>query len=246
MGGRAFSQEAHPVPAKGSLNLLNKITIVHLLESGNTNEGELKEILAANGYHVVANQFKKAISTLPSGGNPDLILLSLTGDKGAGLACCRNLRAAYPQCAICLVHDCLPEWEESIALELGADAVMRHPSDTRRVLAQVRAMLRGREDNQFPSFQLLAGSRTVKVDNQPISLTDAEFELLNVLAKQPGTVVSRDTISRHLRGLEYDGRNRIIDLRIARIRQKLGDRARFPKFIRTVRGEGYMLIVDDS
>ncbi len=85
----------------------------------------------------------------------------------------------------------------------------------------------------------------VRVSGQSIALTAAEFDLLDFLAQHPGRIVSRESISRHLRGLAYDGRNRTIDLRIARIRRKLGDNALNPHFILTVRGEGYMLMAED-
>jgi len=168
------------------------------------------------------------------------------GNQSGVLASCRNLQAAYPGCPLCLIHDGLSEWEESVALELGADVVIGPQADLRRILAQVRALMRRLPRHQEPRFQLEQGTRMVKIGGQAISLTDAEYELLSVLAREPGQVVSRDTISQHLQGLAYDGRNRIIDLRIARIRQKLGDDARRPQFIRTVRGEGYMLMKDTT
>jgi len=217
---------------------------VHIVEFSDIRNHTLKAALAADGFQVVSYSFDQAASALPTDEHPDLVLISL-GGQGGGVACCRNFRSAYPECAICLVHQDLSEWEESIALELGADAVVRRPSEARRIMAQVRSLLRRPGRHQFPRLQLLPGSRTVEVNSQSISLTDAEFELLSVLAEQPGTVVSRDTLSLHLRGLAYDDRDRTIDLRIARIRQKLGDNAHRPLFIRTVRGEGYMLITDD-
>ena len=218
---------------------------VHIVEFSDISDHELKAALAADGFQVVSYHFDQAISALPADEHPDLVLVSLIGGQGGGVACCRNFRSAFPECAICLVHEDLSEWEESIALELGADAVVRRPSEARRIMAQVRSLLRRPGRHQFPRLQLLPGSRTVEIDSQSISLTDAEFDLLSVLAEQRGTVVSRDTLSLHLRGLAYDDRDRTIDLRIARIRQKLGDNAHRPVFIRTVRGEGYMLITDD-
>lgn len=203
--------------------------IVHIVEFENSSDQELREVLKGDGYDVVSYQFTQANPVEDLAQPPDLILLNLSAEQSGGLASCRNFRSAYPQCSICLIHAGLSEWEESIALELGADAVVGRPTEVRRILAQIRALLRRNRQNTPSSFKLLKGSRSVNVNNISISLTDAEFELLSVLAKEPGTVVSRD-----------------IDLRIARIRQKLGDNPHRPQFIRTVRGEGYMLISHNS
>lgn len=73
-----------------------------------------------------------------------------------------------------------------------------------------------------------------------ISLTDAEFELLWLLASQAGQLLSRDDINRELRGLEHDGMDRTIDLRISRLRKKLGDDSKEPAIIKSVRGKGYL------
>ena len=116
-------------------------------------------------------------------------------------------------------------------------------------MAQVRAFqrLKGRNPSpQVPRLQLLTGSRTVRVNGSTISLTDSEFDLLCMLEKQAGHTVSRDAICQQMRGLAHEVRDRAIDLRIARIRQKLGDNPHDPVFIRTVRGEGYMLMVGEA
>ncbi len=226
--------------------LLNKEPTIHLVEFADSTDRELEIALVDDGFHLISYQFKQASTVFPAEQQPNLILLNFRGEQSGVLACCRNLRSAYPKCAICLIHEGLSEWEESVALELGADVVISHQAELRRILAQVRALLRRQKRAEEPCFQLESGTRMVKVGGQTISLTDAEFELLSVLARAPGTVVSRDTISQHLQGLTYNGRNRIIDLRIARIRQKLGDDAKDPQFIRTVRGEGYMLMKDTT
>jgi two-component system, OmpR family, response regulator RstA len=226
--------------------LLNKKPTIHLVEFSGSSDNDLKNALADDGIHLVAFRYSDSASIMATDQKPDLVLLNLTGDQGGSFACCRDFRSAYPQCAIYIIHDGLSEWEESVALELGADAIIGQTADLRRVMAQIRALLRRHKREQTPSLELNSGTRMVNIGSRCVSLTDAEFELLKVLARDPGTVVSRDTISQHLRGLAHDDRNRIIDLRIARIRQKLGDDARHPRYIRTVRGEGYMLMTASS
>ena len=81
---------------------------------------------------------------------------------------------------------------------------------------------------------------------QLIDLTTAEFDLLWLLASRVGDVVTRDDIYRTLRGIEYDGLDRAIDLRVARLRRKLGDEGKQPRLLKSVRGIGYLLVPDGA
>jgi len=229
--------------------MLDSPFVVHLIYPPGQGDPALQDALTEGGFVVTPLTMDQIDLCHPTRDHPDMILLRLARDGSRGLALCRHLRNAFPRCAMCLIHEGLGEWEESIALELGADAVIPRPAETRRAVAQVRAFqrLKGRSPSpQAPRLQLLAGSREVRVNGTTISLTDAEFDLLNVLAEQAGQAVSRDTICRQVRGLAHVDRDRTIDLRIARIRRKLGDHPRRPVFIRTVRGEGYMLMVGET
>ncbi|MGF1894649.1 winged helix-turn-helix domain-containing protein, partial [Vibrio campbellii] len=85
--------------------------------------------------------------------------------------------------------------------------------------------------------------RTVYLDNKIIDLSTAEFELLYLLARTPGQVVSRDIIVQQIRGYDYDGLDRSIDRRISRLRKKLLDDPVRPNLIKTVRGKGYQLCI---
>jgi two-component system response regulator RstA len=84
-------------------------------------------------------------------------------------------------------------------------------------------------------------SRSVRVGGRLIALSSAEFDLLWLLALNAGSIVSREDIYRALRGIEYDGIDRTMDVRIGRLRRKMGDNAREPEIIKNVRGEGYLL-----
>ena len=86
------------------------------------------------------------------------------------------------------------------------------------------------------------GSRSVRLDSREIDLTTAEFDLLYYLAERVGQVIDRNDIYRDLRGMEWDGLDRSIDLRVARLRRKIGDDARHPRRIKSVRGSGYLLV----
>lgn len=233
------------LPRERSRSLPNDEATVHLIDA---DDDGLFDALIGGGFNVIRHAFTGAASISLDGESPDIIILNLPGNDHDGPACCRNLRHAYTEAALCVVHDGLAEWEETVALELGADVVIPRPAETRRVVAQIRALQRRQRTGHAPElarFRLQTRTRTVDVDGRTVRLTDAEFELLRILAQHPGCVVSRDFIYEQLRGLDYDGRDRAIDLRISRIRRKLGDDAHRPVFIRSVRGEGYMLMVGE-
>lgn len=151
--------------------------------------------------------------------------------------------------------------DEIIGLELGADDYMSKPVEPRRLLAHIRALLRRKEsetvDENHTENEALPSSRTklvfgnlvidkdnraVLIDNKPVDLTTAEFDLLWLLASHAGQILSRDDILNALRGIEFDGLDRSIDARISRLRRRLGDDLENPRFIKTVRAKGYLFL----
>ncbi len=91
-------------------------------------------------------------------------------------------------------------------------------------------------------LEIRPASRTASLDDRLLDLTTAEFDLLLFLAARAGTVVTREEIYRELRGVPYDGLDRSMDVRVTRLRRKLGDDAKQPHIIKTVRGAGYLLV----
>ena len=87
-------------------------------------------------------------------------------------------------------------------------------------------------------------NRDVRIDDEPVQLTSGEFDILMLVAAQPGKVVTRDELCRALFGIEYDGLNRAVDIRVARLRRKLGDCGRSATIIKSVYGVGYLLATD--
>jgi two-component system OmpR family response regulator/two-component system response regulator RstA len=95
---------------------------------------------------------------------------------------------------------------------------------------------------RFGTLEIHPAAREVRLGGTQVALTTAEYELLRFLAGRAGHVVSRDDIMQGLRGLEFDGLDRAIDARISRLRRKIGDDAEAPARIKTVRGQGYLLV----
>jgi len=136
-----------------------------------------------------------------------------------------------------------------LGLEIGADEYLNKPIEPRILLAHLRALLRRQQrTNQAAPSQALRvgnilldpGNRKLTVNNQPVELALQEYELLNLLMGQPGNILSRDEIFKQLKGIEYDGENRFIDILVSQLRSKLAVDGESHKHIKTVRSKGYL------
>ena len=135
-----------------------------------------------------------------------------------------------------------------VGLELGADDYLPKPFEPRELVARLQAVLRrGKGDDagetaRVGPLEIQWEARTIRVDGRPLELTTAEFELLALLVKSRGRVLTRERILEATRGLDWESYDRSIDVLVSRLRQKLGDDPRRPAFIKTVRGLGYRFI----
>jgi two-component system OmpR family response regulator len=180
----------------------------------------------------------------------DVIVLDLMLPGRDGLAVCRELRT-WSAVPILIVTARTDEPDRIVGLELGADDYLGKPFSPRELLARVRALVR-RARGHLPAddvvrvgrLELHAGSMSASFDGRPLELTTYEFTVLRVLAERAGRVLSREQISELARGTGSDALDRSVDVRISRIRQKLGEDSSGPSIIRTVRGVGYMLVKD--
>lgn len=188
---------------------------------------------------------------------PALVILDIMLPGQTGMEVCRQVRSSYE--GIILMQTALDDdIDQMMGLELGADDYVVKQVQPRLLLSRIRALLRrihNGADNliRTPSTEndpdnlhigqlaISISQRTVYLDNKSIDLSTAEFELLYLLARTPGLVVSRDSIVQQIRGYEYDGLDRSIDRRISRLRKKLFDDPVHPNLIKTVRGKGYQL-----
>lgn len=151
------------------------------------------------------------------------------------------------------------ETDRIVGLEVGADDYLPKTFSTRELLARLRAVLRRStltaghaSQNLPPPTEIVVGplrinldARSVVLDATPLDLTPVEFELLASLAKARGRVKSREALLDEIRDRNYDVFDRSIDVHISSLRKKLGDDAKDPRFIRTLRSAGYMFINPD-
>ena len=181
----------------------------------------------------------------------DCVLLDIMLPNKDGFAICKEVRDKYHGPVLMLTaRD--EDMDQLLGLELGADDYVTKPVHPRILLARIHALLRRinpviKTSSEAPSLQfddllIETTSRQVFLKNQLIDFTTAEYDLLLLLAKNAGTVLSRDTILQNLRGIDFDGTDRSVDLRISRIRQKLQNISASEKRIKTVRGSGYLFI----
>lgn len=181
---------------------------------------------------------------------PDLVVLDVMLPGTDGFDICRELRARGATLPIMILTARDEDFDRVVGLELGADEFIPKPVQPRVLLAHIRAMLRragmgerggGAGDTAvFGRLEIDAASREVRLGGKPVDLTSSEFDLLWLLARHAGKVLSRNDILQKLRSLDYDGSDRSVDCRIYRLRRKLGDLADSAERIKTIRNVGYL------
>jgi DNA-binding response OmpR family regulator len=184
---------------------------------------------------------------------PRIVLLDILLPGMDGLSVCREIRKRFDgPVLIFTAKD--TDLDQVVGLEAGADDYVCKPADPMVLLARTRALLRRAErsgggaksadDIVLGRLRISEASQQVWLDGNPVTLTTQELELLVLLARSAGHVLSREEIYRSVRGIEYDGMDRSIDGRISRLRKKLNDDAVAPTRIKTVWGKGYLLAPD--
>ena len=179
---------------------------------------------------------------------PDLLLLDIMLPGKDGFEICREVRKSsnIPIIMLTARGDVI---DRVSGLELGADDYIGKPFEPRELVARVQATLRRSEiagptagELNFEGLSIDTETRAVRVDDQPVDLTSMEYELLLILARRHGRKLSRDDILSELRGIDAAILTRSVDIMISRLRQKLGDSVKPPRFIQTVWGRGYSFI----
>ena len=177
---------------------------------------------------------------------PDLIILDVMMPKMNGFQVCSGIRKKY-KIPIIMLSARGESLDRVKGLDLGADDYIAKPFEPRELVARIHSLIRrvtneGEHQYQQDIFEVNAIHREISMDGQILSLTNMEFELLELLLANPGTLFSRDDILKHLRGIEAKIFSRSIDILISRLRQKIEANPKEPKFIKTIWGKGYMFL----
>src|SRR5438105_7490548 len=206
----------------------------------------LTEFLAQRGVEAaVAGDSAQALQAL-GGSRFDILLVDLMLPGMDGLTLSRKIRERW-NTPLIMVTARGDDADKIVGLELGADDYLAKPFNPRELLARIRAVLRRTEPGETPRFQsggLLIdyASREVTVEGQRQSLTAHEYELLVALARNAGRVLTRDQLLEQMKGEAADEAfDRSIDVHVPRLRQKIEPDPRHPRYVKTVRGAGYLL-----
>jgi DNA-binding response OmpR family regulator len=207
------------------------------------------DYLRAHGFEVDTAPTLDAGRALLRAGRYDALLLDLMLPDGDGLDLTRELRAdpRWRRLPLLMLTARGEPMDRIVGLEIGADDYLPKPFEPRELLARVKALLRRAEPAAAPdevlSFGRLEvdlGARQARLDGRPCDLTSHQFDLLVVLARAAGRVLSRDQIMDALKGHPLEAFDRSIDVHISRIRAVIEDDPKNPQRVLTVRGAGYV------
>ncbi|MCP5140297.1 MAG: response regulator transcription factor [Chromatiales bacterium] len=180
---------------------------------------------------------------------PDLVILDGMLPEQDGFDVCRTIRktSSIPVVMLTARGDVT---DRIVGLEIGADDYLSKPFEPRELVVRIQNVLRrskaAEAENdttlRFGSLLVDTERRTAELDGTPLDLTTMEYQLLVLFASNPGRTFNRDEILNELRGIDAQLFSRSVDILVSRLRQKLGDTSRQPRFIKTVWGTGYAFV----
>ena len=198
-------------------------------------------------------------ATLPSAGlellakeDPDLVILDVMLPEQDGFEVCRSIRKTS-SVPIVMLTARGEVTDRIVGLELGADDYLPKPFEPRELVARIQNVLRRTgqpaeeaDDLRFKDLEINTERRTVELEGAPLDLTTMEYQLLTLFAANPGRTFSRDEILNELRGIDAQIFSRSVDILVSRLRHKLNDTAKQPRFIKTVWGTGYTFVAEEA
>ncbi|ENM5825544.1 response regulator [Vibrio metoecus] len=225
---------------------------LYIIEDDSKLREMLAEYMTTQGFQVTTFSTGATAPEQILLNQPDLVLLDLMLPGENGLTICRQIRAQFLG-KILMLTASDDDFDHVAALEMGADDFVNKPIKPRVLLARIRMLMRREERAtspdvthllQFGGLVLNQSRRSCELEGDAINLSDSEFDLLWLLASSADQVVSREFLTKALRGIEYDGLDRTVDNKIVTLRKRLCDDSNTPKRIITVRGKGYLFVPD--
>ncbi|NLC08163.1 MAG: response regulator transcription factor [Syntrophomonadaceae bacterium] len=205
----------------------------------------IRLFLTREGYRVKTAADGHAALTQIKSFKPDLIVLAIMLPDISGYSVCQRIveTSAVP---IIMLSEKSSSTEKVLCLELGAADYLAKPFDVQELLARIKLLLRRFDvtsdiSNIINYLDLTIDLKSKKVykKEEPISLTPREYQLLEALARHPSQVLSREELIALAWGYNYTGNSRAVDIYITRLRQKVEDDPRQPRYILTIYGFGY-------
>lgn len=203
------------------------------------------------GFEVITGENGAEVMEVVIAQQPDAILLDWMLPGMDGLHVCRNLRAKDIHTPVLMLTARDDEVDRILGLEAGADDYITKPFSMREVVARVRAVLRRYASEmgageagiwQVGPIRVDENLYEVQVSNQTVTLTTREFELLRYLCQHADRVVTRNQLLTDIWGYEFSGDNRIVDIHISHLRDKIEPNSKSPLYIKTIRRLGYKLV----
>jgi len=214
--------------------------------------GLLGEYLQKQGYRATAVADGKGLRVAMEKSRPDVIILDLMLPGEDGLALCRDLRARS-EIPIIMLTARGDETDRIVGLELGADDYVAKPFNPRELLARIKSVLRRARslpDNlkpeeagsyRFAGWTLDVATRNLTgADGVVVPLGGTEFRLLRIFLEHPNRVLTRDQLIDLMLSRDAAPFDRAIDVQVSRLRHRLGEDAKEPAIVKTVRGQGYV------
>jgi two-component system response regulator RegX3 len=207
----------------------------------------LIEALEREGFEsTVARSASEGIA-LAGEVSPDLVLLDVMLPDGSGYEVCRELRRGS-EVPIIMLTARGEETDRIVGLEVGADDYVVKPFSARELVARIRAVLRrarpgngqaGEEPVEVGDVLLDPARHEVTHGGRPVELTRKEFELLQLLMRNAGAVVTREQLIEDVWDVNWFGPTKTLDVHVSALRKKLGDDPAAPRYVHTVRGVGF-------
>src|SRR3954468_3891718 len=213
----------------------------------------LEEALVREGFDTRATASAAEALELARSGDPDLVLLDVMLPDGSGFDVCRELRRAS-QVPIIMLTARGDEADRIVGLELGADDYIVKPFSAREVTARIRAVLRRSEAAEpvdqgaleVADVRLDPARRAVTLRGEALELSRKEFELLHLLMRNAGSVVTREQLIDEVWDPNWFGSTKTLDVHVSGLRRKLGDDPAHPRYLHTLRGVGFRFSSPDE
>ena len=216
----------------------------------------LSEYLAKAGFSIISAEDGIEMTLKLKDNQPDLIILDVMMPGDDGFTLCQRIRQSSNVPIIMLTANS-DEVDRVLGLEIGADDYIAKPFSPRELLARIKALLRrssfikdeSKSTNpryiKFAQWKLdTLQHKLVSEMGETLTLTGADYQLLMLFLNSPYQAISRDEICQALHGRDAFANERGIDVHLSRLRQSLGDNAKLPQIIKTVRGAGYIFIAE--
>ncbi len=217
----------------------------------------LQEYFEAHGYEAVCAEDAATAKAVAANQLVDLALVDIHMPGEDGLSLARHLRERYAKIAIVMLTSAATVIDRIVGLEMGADDYVPKPFDPRELHARVKSVLRRtsaayRSDIGDARVRVgrcvldVAAHRLTDEKGDEVAMSPLEYDLLKALAEHPNRALSRERILNLNQKQDWDPFDRSVDLRIMRLRKKIEPDPEHPRFIRTIRNEGYVFIPEGN